>query len=334
MNTPTSWNKRPTAFTLVELLVVITIIGILIALLLPAVQAAREAARRAQCANNLKQISLAAHNYHSQYDRLPASAYGCCWGTWQVAVLPFTEQAALFEGYHAGSMQYPAEFYTPDGRYYYSTMNLPVTTQRLSSFTCPSDNLEFTTILGAGTLTKHNYAANNGNTGYAFEGTTGPVASIGSVVFGGAPFVITYPTPAGPVKYMRFADITDGLSNTLMFAEVIQGPTQVAVGYDLRGFTWWGNGSAFETYLPPNSNAPDVMPETNYCQDLPERGLPCAGQRTSAMPAMFASRSRHPNGVNVSLCDGSTTFINDTIAIETWRALGTSKGGELIRENY
>src|SRR5947207_4218675 len=87
-------------FTLVELLVVIAIIGVLVALLLPAVQSAREAARRSQCLSNLKQVSLAMHNYESAYGRLPVGAYGCCWGTWQVSVLPYLEQVNLFSLYH------------------------------------------------------------------------------------------------------------------------------------------------------------------------------------------------------------------------------------------
>ena len=91
--------KNSHGFTLVELLVVIAIIGILVALLLPAIQAAREAARRAQCVNNLKQIGIALQNYHDTHKELPAGNYSCCWGTWQMAILPFIEEQQLGDMY-------------------------------------------------------------------------------------------------------------------------------------------------------------------------------------------------------------------------------------------
>ena len=91
--------KDNRAFTLVELLVVIAIIGILVALLLPAIQAAREAARRSQCTNNLKQLGIAIHNYHDTYKQLPVGNHSCCWGTWQMSILPFIEERQLGEMY-------------------------------------------------------------------------------------------------------------------------------------------------------------------------------------------------------------------------------------------
>ena len=146
-------------FTLVELLVVIAIIGILIALLLPAVQAAREAARRSQCANNLKQLGLAMHNYHDTYRKLPIGAFSCCWGTWKVAVLPYIEQQGLFDMYAEG----PKCDDSISNRYGHA-VNLPVTTaEGLTAFYCPSDQPNSP----IGNIQSHNYVINFGNTNYA-----------------------------------------------------------------------------------------------------------------------------------------------------------------------
>jgi len=89
-------NRQRRAFTLIELLVVIAIIAVLISLLLPAVQSAREAARRAQCVNNLKQIGLGMHNYHSSFGSFPPGQKSCCWGTWILFMLPYVEQTQLW----------------------------------------------------------------------------------------------------------------------------------------------------------------------------------------------------------------------------------------------
>ena len=126
---------RQRGFTLVELLVVIAIIGILVGLLLPAVQAAREAARRMQCQNNLKQLGLSFHNYESATKRFPGGVgpFGCCWGTWQVGVLPYMEQSAMYSIYqnYGGS--------DATGIRYGGAVNRPVTSSRIPTLTCPSD---------------------------------------------------------------------------------------------------------------------------------------------------------------------------------------------------
>jgi prepilin-type processing-associated H-X9-DG protein len=161
------------------------------------------------------------------------------------------------------------------------------------------------------------------------EDGDGPVKQVGDVTFGGAPFAMTACSIA---KCFCFANVVDGLSNTLMFGEVVQGVgNSSSTKFDLRGFTWWGDGAGFETYLPPNSNAADIMPQNDYCQsDVPD--LPCDPIAMSSpnRPSTLASRSRHPGGVNVGLCDGSVTFINNSIAIGTWQALSTTTGSETI----
>jgi prepilin-type N-terminal cleavage/methylation domain-containing protein len=306
-------------FTLVELLVVIAIIGILIALLLPAVQAAREAARRSQCSNNLKQLGLAFQNYHDANKSLMVGCYECCWGTWKVALLPYIEQKNLFALYSKVIFQVN----DPTNVYRYSSGNMAgvhenrtVTSTRISAFECPSD----TPNAPIPPIRSHNYAANYGNTTWAqptpFQG----------VKFGGAPFKIVGPSTAQTVT--RFGDIRDGLSRTMLAAEVVQGRNS-----DLRGFSWWGDASGFETFQGPNSSIPDRIYTAGFCVNLPEENLPCAVS-TAAEPTMFGSRSRHPSGVQVVFGDGSSTFINEAIAINTWRALSTSMGSEIISDEY
>jgi prepilin-type N-terminal cleavage/methylation domain-containing protein len=309
--------SRRRGFTLIELLVVIAIIAILIALLLPAVQQAREAARRTQCKNNLHNLGIAAHNHHDTFKCLPPGlgSQGCCWGTWQMAILPFLEQKAMWDLYQ--------NFGGNDStgpRYGASPNSTNVTNKRLSALSCPSDtpNSPFSS------LTNHNYAANFGNTGNAQQ------ATLNGVRFGGAPFAQGTRPGGGAVTAndfnagKAFRDVMDGTSNTMMFAEVIQGQRR-----DLRGFGWWGDAAGYVAYIGPNSTSPDVIYSTTYCDNNPPNP-PCTGTPTSTAPAMMASRSRHPGGVQVVMCDGAATFISDNITLTNWRALATAQGGETV----
>lgn len=302
--------KRNQGFTLIELLVVIAIIAILIALLLPAVQQAREAARRTQCKNNLKQIGLAMHNYHDVNNGFPVAQYSCCWGTWVVSILPYIEQTPLYNQY-----EFNRKYGIPsDTARYNHSVNLPVTRTRLAALTCPSDsaNAPFSGI------TNHNYAVNFGNTGYAQQ------ATLNGVSFEHAPFRLSGNNT--PAKNARIRDIKDGTSSTMLVAEVIQG-----IDRDLRGFLWWGDASQFTAYLTPNSSAPDRIYTAYFCNNQPKQRLPCA-VATTTNPTMFASRSHHVGGIQTTLVDGSTRFISDNIDLNTWRALSTSRGAEVIGE--
>jgi len=320
----------------VELLVVIAIIGILIALLLPAVQAAREAARRSQCLNNLKQIGLGMHNYHDIHKTLMVGAYACCWGTWKVALLPFIEQKNLFDIYeHApkgtGSDGFPDPPNPRPWRNRYNhPANLPVTSADISVFRCPSDtaNQPISPTFQGVTyrIQSHNYAANYGNTVIWYtEGSAHPADP--TLIHRGAPF--DYVRASGswmevhPTRARNFASILDGLSNTLMVSEVIIGQ-----GSDLRGFSWWGDASGFTTYLPPNSPLPDRIYTASYCRNLPPN--PPCDVSTSTDPTNFASRSRHPGGVQSVMCDGSARFFSDSIDLGVWRAISTARGGEAV----
>jgi prepilin-type N-terminal cleavage/methylation domain-containing protein len=295
-------SQRSRGFTLIELLVVIAIIAILIALLLPAVQQAREAARRTQCKNNLKQLGIAMHNYHDVHNKFPVGQYSCCWGTWMVAILPYIEQAQLFSLYqNSGGND------ATGPRYGAAPNSTLVTNRRLSALSCPSDKES----RPFGNLTSHNYVVNFGNTSLG-QGT------VNGVAFSGAPFA--------NLSAFGFRDVVDGTSTTLLMAEVLQGE-----GSDLRGFSWWGDASQFSTYLTPNSNLPDRIYTAFYCNDQPGKNLPCA-VATSTAPTMFAARSNHKGGVQVVLCDGSSRFISENIDLNTWRSLGTARGQEVLGE--
>ncbi|MBN2293795.1 MAG: DUF1559 domain-containing protein [Pirellulales bacterium] len=322
--------NKQRAFTLVELLVVIAIIGILIALLLPAVQAAREAARRMQCASNLKQVAFAAHNYHSANNQLPTGAYSCCWGTWLVGILPYIEQQEASDLYiHNYKYDIPSSDYR-----YAGTLNRRVTTRRFDCYTCPSD----TPTSHYSGVTCHNYVCNYGNTGFAIPSGDRDVYDgarpvLNGVEFMGAPFSISgWQTADGsdnrPMQIFKFRDITDGTSQTLMFSECVQGQ-EVDGAQDLRGFSWWGYASGFQTYLMPNSPSPDIMQSSGYCKSKAPNP-PCIGGHSLALPMTMAARSRHPGGVQVAFCDGSVSFYSDNVELRLWRALGTSQGGEVL----
>ncbi|MDX2035346.1 MAG: DUF1559 domain-containing protein [Isosphaeraceae bacterium] len=323
-------------FTLIELLVVIAIIAVLIALLLPAVQAAREAARRIQCTNNIRQVALAMQNYHSSSGSLPPGRKGCCWGTWQAFVLPYLEQNSMYNSFNTmGGNGVPE---VNRMLRYEGPANTTVTQNRLSMLTCPSSPVESPwasmplKLSGVGPhLTSHNYAVNYGNTTVTqvdlFTGTPQQINFLAS------PFGDIYNTTRGAV--FRLDDFTDGTSNTLLAAEVLQGvgrwpnATSNPLG-DLRGFTWWGDAAGFSTYLGPNSTLPDILYTSAWCRSLMEGNPPCTGPQAAFPAGMFGARSRHPGGLNAALGDGSVRFVKNTIDIRVWRALGSIRGGEVL----
>lgn len=311
-------------FTLIELLVVIAIIAILVALLLPAVQQAREAARRTQCKNNLKQISLAMHNHHDVKLSLPASDYnaGGDWGTWQIAILPYIEQDAMFRNYvgFENGRNLPSTAAHP----YSHILNRPVTTSIIPTLMCPSDSSGNTTAPAFSNITKHNYVVNAGNTN-RMQDVVPRGTPLNGVNFAGAPFIRNGRNNFNNVNgvVISFRDIVDGLSNTLMVSELIRGE-----GTDLRGFTWWGPGAVFHAFNPPNSPTPDQFQFASYCNNLPLKGLPCI----QAAEHQAAARSRHTGGVQAGLCDGSVRFFSNNIDRGVWRSISTTQGGEVTGE--
>ena len=316
--------SRPRGFTLIELLLVVGIIAVLIAIFLPAVQSAREAARRSQCVNNLKQIGLAMHNYHEAHAVLPPGKKGCCWGTWLVYALPYLEQQPLYNAWNSCGINAPGAptNYDLDLRYF-GVANQSVTSNFIGVYLCPSDqiNAPITATTNGRTLacTSQNYAVNFGNT-IVIQ------SDFQDIRFGGAPFV-DIGSPDGDHNQsgrptVGFSAFSDGLSNTMLASEVIVGQ-----GQDLRGFSWWGDAATFEAFLTPNSTFPDVIFSQYYCINL-SPNPPCIGA-TTALPDNYAARSRHQGGVNVAMGDGSVRFIKNSVSVRTWRAMSTTQGGEV-----
>jgi len=297
------------AFTLIELLVVIAIIAVLIGLLLSAVQKVREAAARLQCSNNLKQLGLALQNYHDSQKTLPpaTSASGCCKGTWMTLMMPFFEEGNLANLYFDWGAH---------SNYYFEGTQINVTDKRLKMLTCPSDMLQYTASGQGVGLTRHNYALNFGTTGFL---DTSPMQT--AMTLNGVAYL---PGPFRRGKSSHLGEITDGTSNTLFAAEVVQGAHN-----DVRGMTWWGPASTFQSNLGPNSASADVpyFASPQCTSTLPNP--PCV---IGTNNFTFASRSRHFGGVQAALGDGSVRFFANSIDITNWRALSSINGGEVFNE--
>ena len=310
---------RRRGFTIIELLVVIAVISLLVALLLPAVQAAREAAWRVQCANNLKQIGLALQTYNDAFGTLPPGRKGWGWGTWQLFVLPYVEQQPLFNAYN--QLGDSLNDVTSDSYLLYmGPANETVTTTRLMTFTCPtaSPNAPLEEV------TSHNCGCNYGNTDIYAD------SNLNGVVFAGAPFgdIGADPTkPSSGTPTVAFAQLRDGTSNTMLVAELVQGQ-----GSDLRGFTWYGPTSGYASYLGPNSALPDVLTEPGQCVYPFSTNPPCIWSGPlDQLPVVLAARSFHPaGGVNIVMADGGVHFVKNQVDLSVWRALSTTQGGEII----
>ncbi|MDR0390577.1 MAG: DUF1559 domain-containing protein [Planctomycetaceae bacterium] len=326
-------NKSIFGFTLVELLVVIAIIGVLIALLLPAVQAARESARRMSCASNIKNVALATHNYHDNYNTLPPGGIRNTYGTWAILLLPFLEQQAFYAQYDLNS-EYSS--ITPSANQTVGNGDL-LYDQRFAFYTCPSDSKRKSSYRGYSTkpgpwMPLHNYVACAGN------------GSIPNVTFDTKPSSWIYaPTGSGItpragmfapgtenyVKYYKMTEVVDGLSNSLAFGESIQGwwDRNSGTENDLRGHIWWSGTCYFTAYLAPNSSSSDQgyywLSDTLH----PKNRFPIGPSNAPATTQNYlASRSFHTNGVNTANGDGSSKFYNDNININVWRALSTING--------
>lgn len=335
---PRERKNRFSGFTLVELLVVIAIIGVMVGLLLPAVQAAREAARRMSCSNNMKQLGLAVHNYHDTFNRLPfreGGTRGSMGVTSGIAgttlqsnqsrasgftmLLPFIEQTALYDQIsqplvHNG-VTYPPFGDTPNDASVYPPWSVDIPT-----FLCPSS--------------PQNRLIANGHYGlahYAFSA-------------GDSPYFTTWVTPSttenarmrlrGPTGYRtydrKFRDITDGLSNTIMLGENTSG----IGGRAIRGGVLRNQGtevldtpSTCLLRVDPNTREYIANPSLNRGQRwasgscnyssvntiLPPNSPSCSVSTTFNAPGQYPMASFHPGGVHVGLSDASVRFVTESI---------------------
>jgi prepilin-type N-terminal cleavage/methylation domain-containing protein/prepilin-type processing-associated H-X9-DG protein len=347
-------NGRLRAFTLVELLVVIAIVGVLIAILLPAVQAAREAARRTHCVNNLKQLGLALHNYEGANRAFPPIMYGYSNQAGGLAtpsvivyLLPFFEEGVFAEGrdfaVHAGM-----------------DVNATLATTRLAVMECPSDPNAPLWQVSVTRRGATNYAAN--------YGTWIEVVKKFDGLFGVMKGLEFWNLNLPPVKIRQ---VTDGLSHTLAFAEVCAGPPFASIPRDPRQECYNAQGTpvstasmrqarteltALDSQTAPFQQCDGINSENGprgggraqmwamgtlhhgagFNTILPPNS-PCWFANATVFPSWYSymsfvapSASWHSGGVNVCLADGSVRLVADEVDPDIWTALGSRAGGEMV----
>ena len=334
-------SHHPTrGFTLIELLVVIMIIAILIGLLLPAVQSAREAARRIQCVNNLKQIALATHNYESANGAFPmgnqgwkfpscgsAYPYDATLYTAFIFIMPYIESGAQFNAYNLVQV-------------FATVANTTANYTQVSAYVCPSD-LDFTQSPAGDVPYVHvSYATNRGrneNIQVNWANTAAPDPT--------APYYQNCNGDPGDGMFgwqvsFRIAQVTDGLSNTFLFGEVNRFKDEPSSPFSIGNLAiWFSDDYSGHGYVP--TSGAYVVPKLNSPPDRTGAVFrSCFG--TVVYPpdwiniqacqtlGQFAFRSLHPGGANFAFADGSVRFIKDSINMPTYRALGTRALGEVV----
>lgn len=323
------------AFTLVELLAVIAIVGLLIGLLLPAVQSVRNSARRSSCANNLAQTAKALHHHHQSRESLPPGTYDLIdytgarpqWGfldqrCWMHDILPYLEQSALYDSLeqYAAPRRAAGQFQT--------LASFPGASTIVPTLCCPADpnspkissNASFCGNIvgcaGNATLSMGLYSRSMTNSGVLFARSR-----------------------------VKFEDVIDGTSNTVMVSELIltpddTGPALPWGNIDTRGryYQPTHGGVLFTTRCTPNEmrwyiSLPDPdqrygVDQVKWCIDLSKQ-LPKAPCQP-ANGGHISARSYHTGGVNVAMADGAVRFVGDDVALSVWKPLGSRNGGETI----
>ncbi|RCS40804.1 DUF1559 domain-containing protein [Bremerella cremea] len=340
---PTCAQSERQGFTLVELLVVIAIIGVLIALLLPAVQQAREAARRSQCINNLKQLGLASHNRHDTFKEFPAALYNTNNGNagnneldqlgpnWVVFLLPQLEQNALYELFQVNpNATTTATMWNMNATVPTSNGNTSNTTlarsQEIPGLLCPSDrgnNLMYnSTVSNVGNnWGRGNYAANGGFGAWWVDGEMRTPNTYSKSINSDGAFTVN--------KGRNMSAFTDGTSNSILMAEVRIGETAT----DQRGV--WAMGVAGSSVLSlysqgdcygpndKNANSDDVYD----CQDMANGKGGCWENCPSTQAT---ARSLHPGVVNVVYADGSVSSIPDSVSQPVWAMMGAIRDAQVF----
>jgi prepilin-type N-terminal cleavage/methylation domain-containing protein/prepilin-type processing-associated H-X9-DG protein len=314
-------NARARGFTLIELLVVIAIIAILIALLLPAVQQAREAARRSQCRNNLKQYGLALHNYHDTHNTLPYGFREVALSkeiarrdTWWQATLPFVDQKNLYEAYIKCHQDFMAAGGYPGNGASYTHQTLSYDAKVANTVvpvaSCPS-----------------NAGGPGYNSGFAgnYVGCTGNDIIKGSNSLAGMFFHLSS---------VQLRDVVDGTSNTIMMAEAIARRTTgtPTSAFGEPGAYWMGGAHGeygFSTRETPNTTVADNL---YACMTTTNPLAPCFAYAPASGPAYSYARSYHSGGVHVLMVDGSVRFTSNNVDLTTWRNLSTRAGNEVVGE--
>ncbi len=341
-------------FTLIELLVVIAIIGVLIALLLPAVQAAREAARRSQCTNNLKQLGLAIHNYLDQTSVFPGQcafptaqnqSSGWSYG-WVLPLLPHMEQGPLYNAFNFNAGLYNNVAGVSNG-----AANTTAGYSQINTLLCPSDGIKQRPQDPYGT---QNYVGNFGGPGVLrrWSGTIVPYASS------------SFSTDSN-LGAFGLESVRDGSSNTALFSERLIGlrgnpalklndpeakraifpaadpgssanpaafamackglpATTTSIRSNGNGYFWVGG---YPHHVVTNAYTHYGSPNSTSCQNttLDASWLTFGGAYSSTPPT-----SNHSGGVNIGMADGSVRFIKDSVSYQAWWALGTRNGGEVL----